>query len=594
MQKIKILGISPYKGMDEILQELAREQDNVDMDGYVADRECALELVDRLPTENYDVIISRGGTATLLKKHVDIPVIDSGISSLDVLRAIKLAQNFSEDFWIIGYENITTHAKLLGELMEYSIPIFTIENAAQAEAKLTELKEEGIRIVVCDVIASQIASRIGLNSVLISSGYESIQGALKQAVDLAGVYASYRKDAGQLSAAFMNSPLKCVVFDSSGTIVQNSLRQDDASHEIIRYLEHSFRAMWESDETDVEKKLETAVLNLHLHKQYLKGRPCLFVYVSVLPSFRKSNGIEIYSREDMPEKDMGYYSSSHSVGNIMEILDKYSQSGSPVVIIGEEGTGKDRAALYIHTRGNEQNRLYYLMDCGRITEKEWSFLYHHSESPLMKVKHTLYFKQINALSQEDFSTLIQFIKDTCLWKRNRLIFSLVSCTETSRQESKITAVFNSISSLLLKLPALRERADDIPRLATLYINQLNTSLKRQIVGFEPKALTAMHNFRWYGNLSQFKRVIRELMLLTTSSYISYENTRRILHQETFFHTDEGTESVYHLNIGNTLDDITFDIARMVLKQENGSQTRTARRLGISRTTLWRILKSHEQ
>ena len=76
MQKIKILGISPYKGMDEILQELAGEQDNVDMDGYVADRECALELVDRLPTENYDVIISRGGTATLLKKHVDIPVID--------------------------------------------------------------------------------------------------------------------------------------------------------------------------------------------------------------------------------------------------------------------------------------------------------------------------------------------------------------------------------------------------------------------------------------------------------------------------------------------------------------------------------------
>lgn len=594
MQKIKILGISPYRGMDEILQELAGNEENVEIDCYVADREYALELIHTIPTEHYDVIISRGGTAKLLKKHVDIPVIDSGISSLDVLRAIKLAQNFSEDFWIIGYENITTHAKLLGELMDYSIPIFTIEDDAQAETKLRKLKEEGIRIVVCDVAASQMASRIGLNSILITSGYESIQGALKQAFDLAGTYSIYKREALLLSAAFQSSPLQCIIFDSAGTIVQSSLDQTDAYEDIFRYLRNSFSLLWEADTDYMEKKLENNILKLRRYKKNLKNRPYLYLYVSVLPYSAKDCGIEVYAREEMPEEDMGYYSSSHSVGNIMEMLDKYSQSALPLVIIGEDGTGKDRAALYIHTKGAEQYRLYYLIHCGKTKEKEWNYLYHHSESPLMEAEHTIYFKHIDALSQEEFHDLIQFIKDTRLWKRNRLIFSFVSCSENSMQESKLHTIFHNISGLLLKLPALRDRSDDIPRLATLYINKLNVSLKRQIVGFEPKALSALHNFPWYGNLDQFKRVIRELMILTTNSYISYENTMRILHQETSFHTENGMESIYQLNIANTLDDITYDIARIVLEQENGSHTKTAQRLGVSRTTLWRILKSHEQ
>ncbi len=81
------------------------------------------------------------------------------------------------------------------------------------------------------------------------------------------------------------------------------------------------------------------------------------------------------------------------------------------------------------------------------------------------------------------------------------------------------------------------------------------------------------------------------MLITTTPYISYENTMRLLHQETALWVSPG-QSSYQFDLNQTLEHITYDIVRMVLKEENNNQSRTAQRLGIGRSTLWRILKTH--
>ena len=88
-----------------------------------------------------------------------------------------------------------------------------------------------------------------------------------------------------------------------------------------------------------------------------------------------------------------------------------------------------------------------------------------------------------------------------------------------------------------------------------------------------------------------KRIVYELMLITTTPYISYENTMRLLHQETALWVSPG-QSGYQFDLNQTLEHITYDIVRMVLKEENNNQSRTAQRLGIGRNTLWRILKTH--
>ena len=83
------------------------------------------------------------------------------------------------------------------------------------------------------------------------------------------------------------------------------------------------------------------------------------------------------------------------------------------------------------------------------------------------------------------------------------------------------------------------------------------------------------------------------MLITTTPYISYENTMRLLHQETALWVST-EQSGYQFDLHQTLDHITYDVVRMVLKEEHNNQSKTAQRLGIGRSTLWRILKSHAE
>lgn len=120
---------------------------------------------------------------------------------------------------------------------------------------------------------------------------------------------------------------------------------------------------------------------------------------------------------------------------------------------------------------------------------------------------------------------------------------------------------------------------------------MNADLGKQIIGFDSRASLALKQFPWDGNLHQLQRIVYELMLITTPPYISYENTMRLLHQETALWVSPG-QSGYQFDLNQTLEHITYDVVRMVLKEENNNQSRTAQRLGIGRSTLWRILKTH--
>lgn len=83
------------------------------------------------------------------------------------------------------------------------------------------------------------------------------------------------------------------------------------------------------------------------------------------------------------------------------------------------------------------------------------------------------------------------------------------------------------------------------------------------------------------------------MIITTGIYISYENTMRQLHKEGALWTST-EQSGFQFNLEQPLSDITYDIIRQVLREENNNHSQTAKRLEISRSTLWRILKNRSE
>jgi DNA-binding NtrC family response regulator len=146
-----------------------------------------------------------------------------------------------------------------------------------------------------------------------------------------------------------------------------------------------------------------------------------------------------------------------------------------------------------------------------------------------------------------------------------------------------------LSCLSLHLLPLRERSDDIPSITALYLHKLNVSLGKQIIGLEAEAMELFTAFPWTHNLDQLQHVLKELAVVTKTPYITYNDVKYFLDQET--PTMPSLPSV-DLDLSQTLDEINYQIILTVLAEEHENKEKTASRLGISRSTLWRILKTH--
>jgi len=127
-QRIRILGIAPYENMKTMMQEVVEQYPQIALNVFVGDLEEGVELARRNFYNDYDVIISRGGTAELLRKNLDLPVIEIKMSQLDILRAMKLAEHVSDHYAIVGFSNITVNARYLCQMMQYKADIYTIQN----------------------------------------------------------------------------------------------------------------------------------------------------------------------------------------------------------------------------------------------------------------------------------------------------------------------------------------------------------------------------------------------------------------------------------------------------------------------------------
>ena len=142
MPSIKVLAISPYPGMVPLLTETAKEYDGLELTISVGDLAKGLELAQKGFHANFDVIISRGGTARLLKQSVSLPVIEIGTTVYDVLCTLQRANIHEGRVAIVGYSNITQDMGILRTLLPYQLDVFTIQSSSQAVTTLQYLRRE--------------------------------------------------------------------------------------------------------------------------------------------------------------------------------------------------------------------------------------------------------------------------------------------------------------------------------------------------------------------------------------------------------------------------------------------------------------------
>jgi transcriptional regulator with PAS, ATPase and Fis domain len=595
MGKVKILGIAPYAGMKELMQDIVARRDDIDLEVFVGDISNGVDIVLEHQNRGFSAIISRGGTAEMIKRAADIPVVEVPLSVYDVLRAIRLAQNYNGRFAIVGFPSITSCARLLCDILRYdTIDIVTINGRDEIRTCVETLKRQGYSIVIGDMTTTLQAKLTGINGVLITSGGESIEAAFEHAVEICERNRKNLEKIEFLNALLGSARDEIAVFDEGGALAFSSFSAG-VDGEMLSFMKKNVCSVLERNEKKMLKKNGKGDL------YSLSGRPfgtgerryCAY-FAARLPDAHPydEQGVACKNKSDLLEDADSAFCKNLFVGGLSETVRRSGKSALPVLIIGEAGTAKDKTANFIYMNSHLSDNPMISIDCGVVTEKTWKRLMEDEFSPFSDERLTLYLKNTDCLDEPTGSRLIRCFKHTGLCERNRLLFSFVLKRGAPEESRFLSALRNDLMCLVLKTRPLRLRPGDIPSLCSLYINEIDAATGGGVIGFTPEAMRLMMEYRWEYNLDQLKRVLAELVVLSDSPYISAGEVERALAVESELAGGDGRNPDLRtrgLDLGKPLEDITGDVVRIVLNQENMNQSKAARRLGISRSTLWRMM-----
>lgn len=587
--KIRLLCIAPYENMRSVMLSAAKEFPQVEVTVYVGDLQEGLEIALRDFHNDYDAVISRGGTAAMLQERLTLPVISIPVTSIDIIRAMRLSSNISRPYAIVGNQRIMTRAAGIPELLQAVIKTFPINGAEDARRQLELLRDQNYTLL-CDMVAYTTAQEMQMDSILITSDADSVRAAFQEAMHICNNYRRLQDENRFLRKLVWNQVHNTVVYTQEGELFFSTV--SDSASPILAFLqEESLRH--NEEQNHFLKQINNVLYHIRKRYENLGGQEYTTFYFSESrvssPDIRR--GIRFLTRTEAEEK---YRNSFYSVTNLVRSLQPQIQqintSDQPLMVCGEDGTCKEQVVCYLYSCSHWRTHPLIIIDCFLLSEKSWSFLMDHHNSPLAKNECTIFFHNVDVLPPLRRHQLAASILTMDVCKRNRVILSCV-CGKDQRISEEGKDFMEQLECLNLFLPPLRQRAPQMAELATYYLNHLNIQLEEQIIGLDDSALRVLQDYDWPHNYSQFKRVMRDLALACPGRVISQQDVSEILSREKNMTSTgkyiEGRD--IPLDLRMPLDELNKEIVRRVLEEEGGNQSATARRLGIGRTTLWRLL-----
>lgn len=587
MNKIRVLAIAPYEAMKSQILNLAEEFEELEITTFVGDLEEGVVIAEANFHGNFDIVLSRGATAELLREKLSIPVVGVEISIYDIMLTIRLSDAAKKKAAVVSFADVRESVKQLEILMACTLDCNIIPKVEKTVEVLLACKEKGYKTVLCDMIADRYAKELGMDSFLITSSDNSIRNAFKEVIRTSKTIDNLRSENSLLRTLFLSQIGKTVVFDDKKHLYLSSAEEIDAC--ILEMLkaeidgEKERKLVWIRNGIIYSIRKKT----IEMHERIYHA----FFYTERKNAIQaEREGIEFLSTGEVSKK---YYASLFFLAETMNLLgdkiSKINKISSPVLIYGASGTGKQNLAQAIYLTGKLRNNPFIQIDCAQLNDKSWDFLMNSTTSPLSMLDQTIYFSDLNKLDKDRLPVLLAALKDIGEDSRIRIIFS---STSDDGPGDTASIFLDALSAVSIRTPELKEQKENIPSLFKKLLSTLNTAFPHGLLGIENNALGLLTQYPWPRNFTQFERITKDIILQSKTSIADISTVKSVLEKEehTIFINTEN-ETSFPLSLDKSLKEIEKDIAKKVLKEEKGNQSATAKRLSISRTTLWRMLSN---
>ncbi|MDY3267044.1 MAG: sigma-54 dependent transcriptional regulator [Phocaeicola sp.] len=292
---------------------------------------------------------------------------------------------------------------------------------------------------------------------------------------------------------------------------------------------------------------------------------------------------------------------SLSISKLKDTIYKLSDTDANILILGENGTGKDLVARIIKHLSPRSNEAFVTIDLGSIPEQLFeSELFGYEKGAFTDAKKskpgrmemasggTLFLDEIGNLSMQMQSKLLTAIEKRYITRlggveHTNIDVRLISATNSNLHDMIENGTFRQdllyrINTIELHIPPLRERGNDIILLAEHFLKIYDKKYKKEITGINREAKNKLLKYQWPGNVRELQHVIERAVIMSENSLIRSEdfmfskpdNDRKIIQEE-------------ELNL-ETLEKNAIEKA---IKLSKGNYTMAAEMLGISRFSLYR-------
>lgn len=301
---------------------------------------------------------------------------------------------------------------------------------------------------------------------------------------------------------------------------------------------------------------------------------------------------------------------SASLTKILRLLPDVAASEATVIIEGESGTGKELVAKAIHQQSPRSKGPFVPVNCTALAETLLeSELFGHVKGAFTGALNnkvgrfelakggTLFLDEVGELKPEIQIKLLRVLEEK--------VFERVGGTRPIPMDTRIIAATNKtllqevregrfredlfyrLRTVPLYLPPLRERKSDIPLLVNHFVSQFNSRYGKQVRGLDPKVLKLFNQYAWPGNVRELQRALEHAFVFVKGPIITAYHLPDLQEKRGYGGPSEPDRST----LKYLWEDEKIAIED-VLRKTKGRRDEAARVLGISRTSLWRKMKSH--
>ncbi|HEY0878418.1 MAG TPA: sigma-54 dependent transcriptional regulator [Zeimonas sp.] len=303
------------------------------------------------------------------------------------------------------------------------------------------------------------------------------------------------------------------------------------------------------------------------------------------------------------ESSFGMVGASKPMQALYRTLEKVARTDAPVMIGGESGTGKELAAQAIHRHSARREGPFVAVNCGAIPptliqtqlfgHEKGSFTdAHRREIGSVEAASggTLFLDEIGDLPAEAQAALLRFLQESTITRVGstqsmKVDVRVVAATHidlvTAVRERRFREdLFYRLNVLRVEVPPLRVRTEDIEALARHVLERYRNDASQALRGFSEQALDAMRAYAWPGNVRELVNRVHGAMILCESAWISaadlgFERTRR---------------PAAAISLAGARQRSERELVLAALQRNTNNVSAAARDLGISRVTLYRLVR----